>query len=132
MEPRYEGVQVRSTPRKMIRALNAFSATRENLGLKFYLGAVRYTPDLAQIITNELERIGPVAIGKGEDRVTSLLWKRMAFQHEAEVRIICLAPAVKSELFYVDVKPNEIFDEVQFDPRLRSFEVTAHPRFTRY
>src|SRR5437899_11074100 len=48
VEPKYEGVQVRTTPRKLISALNAFSNKRKDPDLKCYLGAVEYVPDFSQ------------------------------------------------------------------------------------
>jgi hypothetical protein len=123
VEPKYEGVQVRTTPRKLLRALNTFLDKRQNPELRIYLGAVQYVPNVFQAIVNNLDKLGPSAIGDGEYRAQSLLLKRVAFQHEAEVRII-LIPSLQenSDLFYVDIDPDEVFDDVRFDPRLALFE----------
>jgi hypothetical protein len=132
VEPKYEGVQVRTTPRKLIAALNAFSNKRADLNLDFYLGAVRYIPDPAQEITNRLNQIGPRAISQGSHRACSLLLKREAFRHESEVRIILQgAPDIGSEPFHVEVNPNELFDEVRFDSRLALFELRERERLAR-
>jgi hypothetical protein len=132
VEPKYEGVQVRTTPRKLVSALNAFLNKRKDPSLKFYLGIVEYVSDFPQVIINRLNLEGPVAIGEGEDRVRSLLFKREAFRHEAEVRIILLAPRdAKWEHFVVDINPNEVFEEVRFDPRLALFERKEREKLAR-
>jgi hypothetical protein len=122
VEPRYEGVKVRTSPRKLIESVNAFIRTRDHMS--FYLGAIEYRDDVAQTIVNRLARIGPFALGKSVERAESLLLKRKAFQHEAEVRLICVAdPGVTpTEYMGVDIDKNFVFEEIEFDPRLARFE----------
>ena len=62
-------------------------------------------------------------MGQGVNRAKSLLLKRLAFRHEAEIRIILIS-LTKSEqdTFVIDINPNKVFDEVRFDPRLAEFE----------
>ena len=45
VEPKYEGVQVITTPQKLVSALNSFSNKRKDPDLTFYLGAVEYVTD---------------------------------------------------------------------------------------
>jgi hypothetical protein len=132
VEPKYEGVQVRTTPRKLIQALRKFSNKHKNPNLKFYLGAVEYASDFPQSIINRLNLIGPSAIGAGDERVMSLLCKREAFRHEAEVRIILLDSSdANQEYFVVDINPSEVFEEIRFDPRLALFERKEREKLAR-
>ncbi len=123
MDPKNEGVQVRTTPRKLIAALNCFLHKRQTADFRFYVGAVEYVTNPVQNFFNLLNDVGPKAIGQGKNRAASLLWKRLAFQHEAEVRIILVTEnEVRGGLFYVETDLNQIFDDVRFDPRLAIFE----------
>jgi hypothetical protein len=132
VEPRYEGVKVRTTPRKIIQAVELWLAKKPSLGWSFYPAAIEYRDDFLQRFANRLAKIGPVELGQGDDRVDSLLFKRPAFRHESEVRLICLADSkTNSEIVSVDVDPNQLFDEIQFDPRLASFERKERERLAR-
>jgi hypothetical protein len=53
-----------------------------------------------------------------------LLLKREAFRHEAEIRVILIERrAIPPEkLLPVEIDPNDLFDEVTFDPRLEEVE----------
>jgi hypothetical protein len=122
-DPKYEGVQVKTTPARLVAAINKFSKKRNNPNLKFYLGAVQYTDNPGGEITGLLDQVGPVAIGKGDNRAATLLKKRNAFYHEQEVRIILVGPSdMLTDSFLIDIDPNEVFEEVYFDPRLIMFE----------
>ncbi len=61
----------------------------------------------------------------GQNRAELLLMKRKEFAHEDEVRVIYVEERdlPKEEgLIRVQIKPNEVFDEVMYDPRLETFE----------
>lgn len=92
-------------------------------GYEFYLGAMRYCENPAGEIISTLNDVGPIEIGKGRNRAATLLKKRIYFSHEQEVRIILVAPKdFTADNFQISIDPNFLFDEVQFDPRLVSFE----------
>lgn len=125
VEPRNEGVLVRTTPRKLNLALAEW-AGRVTWG-KFYLGRVEYLPreEASQKIVDILARKGPIEMGRGENRAQSLLLKRQAFSHEDEVRLIwvCGDQRDVEEVMTVNVQPNDFIEEVTFDPRLIRFEL---------
>src|SRR3546814_13024685 len=59
-------------------------------------------------------------------RAESLLWKRIYFSHEQEVRLMLIArtwPKDQSvpQVRNVRVDPNRLFHSISFDPRLISF-----------
>lgn len=132
-EPRFEGVQVRTTPRKLAAALRPWA--ERVLGGRFYLGRVEYASqhDTSQRIVNILSRIGPYEMGRGENRAQSLLLKRRAFSHEDEVRLIRVTDSRDRmhEPLSVNVEPNAFIEDVRFDPRLVAFERREREQMAR-
>lgn len=124
--PREEGVRVKTSPRKLMSALQEWAAATAMPGISCFIGAVQYMAreQVQQTLTNQIYRHGPYAVGCGRHRAELLLLKRLAFSHEAEVRIICVASRdVPAESFpRIPIEPTELFDEVTFDPRLEPFE----------
>jgi len=124
--PREEGVRVKTSPRKLLSALQKWATTTAMPGISCFVGAVQYTcrEQVQQTLTNRIYRHGPHAVGRGRLRAELLLLKRLAFSHEDEVRIICVASRdVPEESFpRIPIEPTELFDEVTFDPRLAPFE----------
>jgi len=124
-EPRNEGVMVRTTARKLSKALTEWTE-RATWG-KFYLGRVQYLAkeEATQMVVNTLAGKGPVEIGRGEHRAQSLLLKRQAFAHEDEVRLIWVCDDKRDvdKVMTVNVNPNDFIEEVTFDPRLVRFEL---------
>lgn len=124
-DPRNEGVMVRTTPRKLSKALTEW-AGRATWG-RFYLGRVEYLPEeeVSQKMVNILAQKGPVGIGRGESRAQSLLLKREPFSHENEVRLIWVCDDKREceRTMTVNVAPNDFIEEVTFDPRLVRFEL---------
>jgi hypothetical protein len=131
--PRDEGVQVRSSPRKLLAAMRGWA--RENPGYACFVGAVRYLPrtGIYHHLEALLNRHGPEALGHGELRAELLLLKRDAFAHEAEVRIIAVSEERKEEdeRLAVAVDPSEVFDEVTFEPRLAPAEREGRENMAR-
>ena len=122
--PRDEGVRVRSTSRKLLQGLEAWSPSPA--AKSCFIGAVLYADgeQILQDLTNLIDQHGAEALAEGRLRAALLLLKRSAFQHEAEVRLIYIeardVPA--ASLVRVPINPNDVFDEVTFDPRLAEFE----------
>jgi hypothetical protein len=131
--PRDEGVQVRSSPRKLLAALQAWAA--DNPGYACFVGAVRYLPrtGIYHHLEALLNRHGPEALGHGELRAELLLLKRDAFAHEAEVRIIAVSErsAEEEDRLVVAIDPSEVFDEVTFEPRLAPTEREGRENMAR-
>jgi hypothetical protein len=122
--PRDEGVRVRSTPRKLLEALLAWSPSPA--AKSCFIGQVRYgnSDDIQQALTNVLNDHDTDALSDGQLRADLVLLKRSAFQHESEIRLIYIETRdvpVRS-MVNVPIDPNHIFEEVTFDPRLAEFE----------
>ena len=120
MLPRDEGVRVRTTARKLLNALEA--GTQNGPKGKCYIGSVKYMSqeELLQGVTNRVGEVGKTIFDNPDNLATLALLKRQAFSHESEVRLMFVRddPTPETKLMRVQIDPNEIFDEVTFDPRL--------------
>jgi hypothetical protein len=111
--------------RKLFGAAQSWAESRS--GVSCYLGAVRYGTaiQIQQHAIDLIDRNGPDAVGRGILRADLLLLKRTAFAHEAEVRLICVDDERNTAIngfIQIPIDPNELFEEVSYDPRLISFE----------
>jgi hypothetical protein len=124
LHPREEGVRVNSTPRKLINALRA--GTRSFPDGSCYVGGVDYMSEahVQRELANAVGTYGPDVFTAPANRAKLLLLKRDAFQHEAEVRLIYVEQrdVPPEPVFRVQFDPNEVFDDISFDPRLVEFE----------
>jgi hypothetical protein len=122
--PRDEGVQVRSTPRKLLSALTSWSLCPASEYC--FIGKVEYlsTDEIEQHLAYRVGRLGFHAFDDALARAEILLKKRRVFAHEAEVRLIYVEcrDVAREKLVRVPIDPTEIFEEVSFDPRLVLFE----------
>lgn len=122
--PRDEGVRVRSTPRKLFQAL--LRGTPTAMAGNWYIGAVQYFPrtDLFKGLANAIGAHGRQVFYNPSNQAKILLQKRAAFSHEAEVRAVFVRrdAAPEIDVLSIPLDPNEVFDEITFDPRLLSFE----------
>lgn len=119
--PDGEGVQLRTTPRKLLSALWAWSGANQGC----FIGAVEYLPpdEVKQRIANDVGRMGLGAFGNGHERLRPALLKRRAFEHEREVRLVFVGGAESTgENIDVPIDPNDLFDEIALEPRLVAFE----------
>jgi hypothetical protein len=118
-EPRLEGVKVRTTVRRLSDALARHAERRGDDFYQFYIAKVSYIDNPAQACMNRLREIGPTRLGQGWDRARSLTFKRIAYQHEQEVRVIALTKVPSNyDYIAIDVDKNAVFEEISFDPRL--------------
>jgi hypothetical protein len=120
-----EGVQVRSTPRKLLNALMNWCTV--NPPESCFLGCVKYMSrqEALQYIADEIGRGRLQAFPGGLGHAESVLFKRSAFSHEAEVRLIYVDHQQNQSqlgLLRIPIDPNDLLDEIIFDPRLATFE----------
>ncbi|MBI1896887.1 MAG: hypothetical protein HYS04_10210 [Acidobacteria bacterium] len=122
--PRDEGVRVRSSHRKLLRAVR--SGNPSGLNGQWFVGAVMYLSReaLLQEIANAIDRHGLQVFEVPSNRAKLLLLKREAFSHEAEVRVIYVQQnqEPRETSIRVPIEPSAVFDETSFDPRLETFE----------
>jgi hypothetical protein len=122
--PRDEGVCVRTSPRKLLNALE--TEMQGGLVGRCYIGSMQYMSQdaLFQKISDAVGQYGKNVFDQPNNLVKLALLKREAFSHESEVRLIFISdnstPGTQS--IRVKIEPNILFDEVTFDPRLETFE----------
>lgn len=121
---RDEGVRVKTTARKLIEAIIKSNQTYPKDS--FYLGRVDYvSPDkIKQKIADMIYQKGEKALYGGLDLAKLMLLKRPAFKHEDEYRLLYIEErsVPDQKILQVSITPNDVFDEVTFDPRLATFE----------
>ncbi|MBD3772284.1 MAG: hypothetical protein IE921_01730 [Rhodobacteraceae bacterium] len=124
-----EGVIVTTTVRHLLSAAEGWHA--DGADSHFVIGCVDYVEDseIGQRIVNacNTDGYGPAFFRTVPGRAESLLWKRIYFSHEQEVRLMLIAltwPKDQSvpQVRNVRVDPNTFFHSISFDPRLISFE----------
>lgn len=110
-----DGVRVSTTPRKLLTALQAAEPTSHNL--RCFIGKVSYLSK-----KNLLEKLQSIDLfnTNGSGIAESLLYKRTAFRHENEIRLIYISDdnINISDIFQFDIEPDKLLDRVLFDPRM--------------
>ncbi|HLM67686.1 MAG TPA: DUF2971 domain-containing protein [Longimicrobium sp.] len=115
--PDKSGVKVATTIGKLLASLEA--GTHGTPGEAF-IGRVLYIDD-ATLRRNLQDRGWLAQEGvNSHSQAASLLFKRVEFEHEAEVRLIYLNhdQHYNDNLFHCPIDPAALFDEIQFDPRI--------------
>lgn len=121
-------IKVKSTVSKLMDQFYDF--TNKFHMLSYFIGKVKYVPDseIENFFRNEIDIMN---FQSGVEFAESLLIKRLAFAYEEEIRIIFSKPTSseieltkiknpwnESDLFFVEINPNELFDEIEIDPWL--------------
>lgn len=110
------GIKVKTTIRKLFDSLLQSSDT--SFG-ECFIGKVKYID--SELLRDKLEDKSWLHLEaiSYEGQATSLLFKRLEFTHEHEVRILFLDNRnISSPVFRYSINPLELFDELQFDPRI--------------
>lgn len=111
-----KGVRIRSTPALLLQTLG------KSRGGQGFVGSVQYLPE------KPLMRFARKALAAGNLDVVSnaartLLVKRPAFRHEAEVRLLWYAARDAADgLLRSAVDPQALIDQIMIDPRLPARE----------
>ncbi|MFI9665311.1 DUF2971 domain-containing protein (plasmid) [Klebsiella grimontii] len=131
--PGKRGVRVKTTIRKLFATLYDTSDT--NCSLKYFIGKVDYK-DKEEIIEfiNSTSFSEFILGGQNTQFAKVLCTKRTAFSHENEVRLIVddIDHEKGSEgLYKINIDPEELFEEICFDPRLSSNEYSAFTKIIK-
>jgi len=128
--PDKNGVRVRTTVRKLIEGLRQVEYVYADISC--FIGKVKYLPQkkFADLNINVLDT-------SGRGIADTLLYKRMEFNHEKEIRLIYSRPNsqhTNSRIFSYDFFPENIINEITFDPRIdkRMSDVYKHSLTTVY
>jgi len=127
--PAKDGVRVRGTPRRLLTGL--YQSQDKFRDISCFIGKVSYYSQAEILATlQDPQFVNAAAFDStGANQCTTLLFKRTAFSHESEVRLIYLRPRTHNsagDKFFYPLDPLFLFDEVVLDPRLDDAAVAAH------
>lgn len=122
--PNKNGVRITSTPRKLLNDLKEVSVNSKNIDC--FIGRVKYysTPKLKKLLQeNSHWLIDETGVGPAQ----TLLFKRFAFRHENEVRLIYNSfGRFNKDMMKYEVEPLKFVDDIVFDPRI------SYAEFSKY
>ena len=120
------GVKVKTTIRKLFTPL--FQAGGEHrkmngnvYNLSSFVGKVKYqgTKKLIEMLNDKERMSNKIFDQSGWGQASSFYFKRWAFRHENEVRIMFNKhDGHNADLFKFEVNPSDLIDEIVFDPRM--------------
>tara|TARA_R110000796_G_scaffold88850_1_gene191733 strand:- start:2335 stop:3102 length:768 start_codon:yes stop_codon:yes gene_type:complete len=128
--PDKNGVRISTTPRKLLYSLSSTLDSVKNYSS--YIGKVEYfsTPKLKDYVNKNVDKWVYFDID-GRGLANSLLFKRNAFRHENEVRLIYNSKFKgykSSDIFSYRINPLELIDDIIFDPRIEYAEFKRHKK----
>lgn len=106
-----QGAKVKTTIRKLLNALQ--KASGSDAKKHCFIGKVEYLNQ--KRLVEKLNNINLLEM-PFEGAAQSLIYKRLEFKHEQEVRILYTNKSESVHSFKID--PLELFDEIVFDPRI--------------
>ena len=119
--PAKSGARIRCTPRKL---LNYFYQTQDIFrNISCFIGKVVYLEQTEIVgLLNDVDFVKTSAFdATGLHQCRTLLFKRKAFTHESEVRLLYQRPKTDhtaGDYFIYPITPLTLFDEIVLDPRL--------------
>ena len=127
--PQKNGARIQTTPRKLLNSL--YSQADEFKDISCFLGKVNYytTPKLKDLL--EKNGFSWLTDGTGRGQAQTLLFKRTAFKHENEIRLIYNSnnkDEQKSDIFSYKINPTELIEDIVFDPRIEYAEFKRHKK----
>lgn len=119
--PNKNGARITTTPRKLLKSLFIDTGNQIN-DFSCFLGKIQYysTTKLCEHLDKNAIHWLIEPTGKG--MMQSLLFKRIPFKHENEVRLLINTKfkpqRAKKDIYPYSFNPLEIIDDVVFDPRI--------------
>ncbi len=122
-------VRVRTTIRKLATSL---SEKCNNHKTSAFIGKVEYYSQ-RQIVIEAKKLAGYIAGSTGKNLARALLFKRSAFEHEKEIRLIYLGGHrdTKREIYQYEVDPHKLIESVAVDPRASDQLVDVYKHYLR-
>lgn len=118
--PDKDGIKVKTTIRKLLTALYNKGGTFKDISC--FIGKVEYykKDELKKFLEDSKTISSMLTDTSGVGQASTLLFKRLAFSHEKEVRLIYYSPEkLKTDKYFLDVNPFDLFDEITVDPRTK-------------
>lgn len=124
--PDKQGVRVKTTIRKLFQPLfEAGGIYQKTDGTPFnpssFVGKVRYsnTPSLIKMLNDKKRMSNKIFDQTGWGQASTFFFKREAFKHEREVRIIFNSQYNSiPDIYKIKIDPLDLFDNIFFDPRM--------------
>jgi len=135
--PNKDGVKVKTTMRKLFTPLfdlcgHNYRSNGELYNQRAFIGRVQYagTKTLLKMLEDEERMNYKVFDQTGRGQASTFFYKRVAFRHEKEIRIIynALNNSAENPFFKLGVNPNQLIDEIVFDPRMTNEDYIRHKR----
>jgi hypothetical protein len=131
--PNKNGVKVKTTIRKLFAPLFLVGGEHRKMNgnvynLTSFVGKVNYadTKTLISMLKDEKRMSGKIFDQSGWGQASTFYFKRIAFKHEKEIRIIYNGHNNSQfDTFKLDINPNELFDQIVFDPRMTEQDYLA-------
>jgi hypothetical protein len=128
--PDKNGVKIKTTIRKLFEPLFQVGGVHRKINgnqynLSSFVGRVKYqgTKKLIDMLNDKERMSNKIFDQSGWGQASSFYFKRWAFRHENEIRIMFNKHDGHNEnLFKYNVDPIELIDEIVFDPRMKSDE----------
>jgi hypothetical protein len=125
--PDKNGARIATTPRKLFKAL--YDSADKFRDINCFIGKVNYytTPKLNRLLQNHASDWITDTIGAGQAQ--TLLFKRNAFKHENEYRLIFNSQGkINSDIYSFPIDPLDLIDDIVFDPRIEYNEFSIHKK----
>ena len=124
--PNKDGVKVKTTIRKLFTPLfqvggEHYKTNGTVFNLSSFVGKVKYADSKTLIaMLQDKERMsGKIFDQSGWGLASSFFYKRVAFKHEKEIRLIYNSGGENHlDTVKFDINPKVLFDEIVFDPRM--------------
>lgn len=119
-DPNEEGLQIRSTPAKLLGGLMKVAPAKG----RSFVGSVRYVPraGVSQDIVNEVASQGLDSFVDPVKRAFVALYKRDAFAHEDEVRLIYIGNTMDAADLVLPWDHNATVEAISLDGRVNETE----------
>ncbi len=123
-----DGVRIKTTARKLFNSLtNTCNCSIERQSSLCFIGKVEYktSAQIASII-KQIEFLNT----SGRGWVEALMYKRTAFSHEREIRIMHITQSqnLKSDIFKYSYNPIDEIDSIIFDFRMPDMEFNKYKK----
>jgi hypothetical protein len=128
--PEKDGVKIKTTIRKLFDPLFAVDGSLRKMSgnvynLSSFVGRVKYqgSEKLMEMLKDKERMSNKIFDQSGWGQASSFFFKRWAFRHENEVRIMFNKhDRYEDDLFKFKVDPHELIEEIVFDPRMGTEE----------
>lgn len=116
--PDKDGVKIKTTIKKLITSL--YETSGEFKDISAFIGKVQYqnTKKLLEMLTDKERMSSKILDSTGRGQASTFFFKRTAFKHENEIRLIYNSQRhMPNELYKFNINPLELIEEITFDPR---------------